>query len=108
MDIIVGSIGHSGDEYQNQINTEGHDIKEQMQKEVTKPETLYDAVSSQGDTLSISEKGKAVSAKLMSLQEEESSDDGIVIKKSVNEEQAEKPQTNNLSSYTKTELQQIP
>lgn len=30
MDIIVGSIGHSGDEYQNQINTEGHDIKEQM------------------------------------------------------------------------------
>lgn len=36
MDIIVGSIGHSGDEYQNQISTEDQNIRKGIRKEVTK------------------------------------------------------------------------
>lgn len=70
-----------------QANTEDQNIKE-VQKEVKKSEASHDVISSMGDTLSISERGKTANTKMTNLQEEEIVDsvDGKVIKKFVNEE----------------------
>lgn len=110
MDVKFGNVGQLGETHQStQVNSADQNIKEDVQKKVKESEVSYDAVSSQGDTLCISERGKAASAKMANSQEETvDSVDGKVIKKPVNVEQPEEePQTNDLSGYTKMELQQM-
>lgn len=78
--------------------------KEMKEEAAGQKEISYEAVSSQGDTLSISETGKAVSSGENAL----AGSEGIVIQKTTAEAAAESiNSTVNLSIYTETELKQM-
>lgn len=76
---------------------------------VNQQETVYDAVSSQGDTLSISQIGKAANSGDGVVLPEKSNADGIVLQKEsgADDAEADSESTINLSTYTKTELKQM-
>lgn len=124
MDIIVGSMGMAEDmgrrvsigEPEQQKNAsegpEGMAERQDMktQHDAERRQVSYDAVSSHGDTFSISEAGKAASSEKGSKPINKDTTDGIVIRKETGEneqEQEKEVSTVNLSVYTETELKQM-
>lgn len=92
MGISINSVTQAAGTYQS-TNVSSH--QQHQTKQVIKeasPENTYDAVSGQGDTLTISETGKSAS---MNLSNENSA-----------ESQSESS-TENLSNYTQTQLKQM-
>lgn len=84
--------------------------KMNTQHNTKKQQASYDAVSRHGDTLFISEAGKATSFKKSSRQAKEDTTDGAVLqkKKEENEQEQEREvSTINLSSYTESELKRM-
>lgn len=112
MDISINNLNQPITTVQNsQIN----EVEKQVQgKEGTadQAETTYDAVSSEGDTLSISEEGKAAgaNAKDQVVQLSGADSDGTV-QQEANEvyftDSDSSSSTINLSTYTETELKQM-
>lgn len=121
MEMIIGSMGTAQDmeqrvnsgesERQKKVSegvTERKDMKTQHDEE--KQQISYDAVSPHGDTLSISEAGKAVSSEKGGKLVNKDTTDGIVIRKEAGEneqEQEREVSTINLSVYTESELKQM-
>lgn len=83
-----------------------------IQYDAGKRQTSYDAISLYGDTVSISEAGKAANLVKSNQLVNEDTTDGIVIRKETGENKQEAEQktdasTVNLSTYTETELRQM-
>lgn len=82
--------------------------QKKVKEETANPETSYDVVSSQGDTVSFSKEGKAAEAQVGSIKSQ--SEDGTVVLKTAKEDDAELEEalsTVNLSQYTETELEEM-
>lgn len=80
------------------------------EEEIKQSETAYDAMSTQGDTLHISESARNAESGTDSLKENQSEADGKVILKSAQENSSESDDslsTVNLSRYTETELREM-
>lgn len=124
MEIVIGSMKTAEDmnrsvgngaSVQQEKGLEGAAGQEAEQKEMKvqqesgkKQETSYDAVSSHGDTLSISKAGKVTSSEKGGKLVNEDTEDGVVIRKeSEKSEQESDVSTVNLSTYTKQELRQM-
>lgn len=84
--------------------------KSQKAETIKQSETAYDAVSSQGDTLYISESGRNAESDMSSLKDNQSEADGKVILKPAEEyvsEADDSLSTIDLSRYTELELRQM-
>lgn len=80
--------------------------KKTQEETVRQSDTSYTAVSSQGDTVTVSEAGKAANSNMGN----QTGTDGTVTKKNVEEYLMESESSNstiNLSGYTETELKQM-
>lgn len=117
MDIKIGTTG-TGMVQGARINAAQHQRKPEQQKAerqnkaemADRPDRSYDAVSSQGDTLELSEDGRKVSSETENLQENTAGADGKVMAKSAEKyvsEAEDSVSTIDLSSYTETELKQM-
>lgn len=105
MDFMIKDVSQVNSTLDRSVSSAAGQPKEAREEAAVEKETAYEAVSSQGDTLSISEAGKAVSNGGTVL----AGADGIVIQKAT-EEVTEAGSTNstvNLSVYTETELKQM-
>lgn len=121
MEMIVGNMRMAedqeqrvsiGESEQQKKATEGVSERKDMKTrhDVEKQQVSYDAVSFYGDTLSISEAGKAVSSEPGGKQVNGDTTDGIVIRKETEEKeqrQESEVSTVNLSVYTESELKQM-
>lgn len=110
MEITVGGLRQADETIQSSHVHVSEQQKKTGEETGKQQETIYDAVSEQGDTLSISEEGKAENAKMNSASEGKETTDGIVIKKEVKDnvqEQESDLSTINLSTYTESELRQM-
>lgn len=119
MDIKIGATG-TGVVQGARINAAQHQQKPEQQKAerqnkaemADRPDKSYNAVSSQGDTLELSEDGRKMSSEMQNLQENTAGadGDGKVIAKSGEKyvsEAEDSVSTIDLSSYTETELKQM-
>lgn len=123
MEIISGSMRTAEDmgqgidagasEQQRKVPEGGTGQKEmKTQYDAGKRQTSYDAISLYGDTISISDAGKAANLAKGNKLVNEDTTDGIVIRKEAGENKQETEQENdvstiNLSTYTETELRQM-
>lgn len=110
MEITIGDMRQVEDTVQSSHISAPEQQKNTREETIKQQERAYNAVSSQGDTLSISEAGKAENAKMNNLSGDEETTDGIVIRKEVEgnkQEQESILSTINLSIYTESELRQM-
>lgn len=114
MEITIGSMRTEEELVKNTYSAVSEQRKE-VSGERTEPqnmkaqqETSYDRVSTDGDTLSISEAGKAVSLGQDNKSVKIETEDGAVIQKEAEEDgQDSNVPVVNLSTYTETELKQM-
>lgn len=105
MDFLIKDVSQGNTTLERSPVSGSGQQKETKEEAAGQKEISYEAVSSQGDTLSISDAGKAVSSGENAL----AGSDGIVIRKSTTEAAAAESTnlTVNLSVYTETELKQM-
>lgn len=110
MEVTIGGMRQVEDTVQNSHINASEQQKKTREETVKQQEQAYNAVSPQGDTLSISEAGKAENARMNNLAGDNETTDGIVIRKEVEgniQEQEGILSTINLSTYTESELRQM-
>lgn len=114
MEITIGSMRTEEELVKNTYSAVSEQSKEasgertELQNRKAQQETSYDRVSTDGDTLSISEAGKAVSLGQDNKSVRIETEDGAVIQKEAEEDgQDSNVPVVNLSTYTETELKQM-
>lgn len=119
MEMISGNV-RTAEDMEQSVNTGASQQQKEVpegaegQKEIKKAhnagkrQASYDAISPHGDTISVSEAGKAANSVKSNKLVNEDTTDGIVIRKDTEESRQENDlSTINLSGYTETELKQM-
>lgn len=106
MSFTINNVEQSADRLQGLQNSVSEKQKKTQEEVAVQQETAYAAVSCEGDTLSISEAGKAAGTQ----PDNQTETDGVVIQKAAEEYLTESESGNstiNLSGYTENELKEM-
>lgn len=108
MEIVTEKMRQFADTVQSShMNASGQQKKEEVSAKQS--EAAYSAVSSQGDTLYISESGRSAFANNNRENDQSEADGKVILKSAVksSSETNDSPSTTDLSSCTETELKQM-